>query len=151
MIAEDDPLVRGMVAEFLRDQGYLVLEAENGERALQLAATVKTVDVLITDVVMPRVDGVELLRRFRFIHPMTPALVVSGSVPDLNAIVEGFDRCDTLAKPFLLLNLLKKVRALLGSGGSLPEMGDAMCPPSGGILPGATGEGLGEPDCPTPG
>jgi DNA-binding response OmpR family regulator len=113
IIADDDPLIRGFEADFLATQGYEVVQAGNGEEALRLATAAQTVSLLITDFVMPGIDGVELIRRFRATHSETPVLMVSGSLSDVGAIVECFDRCDTLAKPFLLDSLLEKVRSLV--------------------------------------
>src|SRR5580693_6400639 len=100
LVADDDPAIRGMEAEFLLGLGYNVLEAEDGESALQLAAGAKSVDLLITDFVMPGIDGLQLIRRLRDMYPDVPVLMVSGSLADVGAIVETFDHCETLGKPF---------------------------------------------------
>ena len=71
LLAEDEPLVRSMVATVLRDQGYEVLEASNGEEALRVARGPlgENIHLLLTDVVMPVVGGPELAENMRMMHP----------------------------------------------------------------------------------
>jgi DNA-binding NtrC family response regulator len=79
------------------------------------------IHLLITDLVMPEIDGLELTRRFRAVHPKIPVLVVSGSLPLLHARSElDLDRFDFLAKPFHFSELLHKVRTLLDTTAPLP-------------------------------
>src|ERR1035441_4024722 len=79
LVVDDDPLVRDVETQVLRLQGYTVLEAENAAEALRLAREASAIHLLITDFWMPEVDGLELTRRFRAVHPETPVLMVSGS------------------------------------------------------------------------
>lgn len=66
LIAEDEPAVRSLLANLLRQQGYRVLTAENGEQALELARSYPgTIDLLISDVVMPKLNGIDLARTLR--------------------------------------------------------------------------------------
>lgn len=70
---------------------------------------------------MPEVDGLELTRRFRAVHPKTPVLMVSGSLPVLRARSEpDLDHFAFLAKPFHFDELLRKVRTLLDAAAPLP-------------------------------
>jgi DNA-binding NtrC family response regulator len=70
---------------------------------------------------MPEIDGLELTRRFRTLHPRTPVLMVSGSLPLLQARSEmDIDRFDFLAKPFQFSELIHKVRVLLDTFAPLP-------------------------------
>ena len=85
LVVDDEPLVRDMETQILRLQGYTVLEAENAAEALRLAARPPAIHLLITDFSMPEVDGLELTRRFREVHPKTPVLMVSGSLPLIRA------------------------------------------------------------------
>ena len=78
-------MVRDVETQILRLQGYTVLEAESAAEALRVAAATATIHLLITDLMMPEVDGLELTRRFRAVHPKTPVLMVSGSLPLLRA------------------------------------------------------------------
>jgi DNA-binding NtrC family response regulator len=70
---------------------------------------------------MPEVDGLELTRRFRAVHPKTPVLMVSSSLPLLRARSEmDMDRFAFLAKPFQFSELIHKVRVLLDTAAPLP-------------------------------
>ena len=110
-----------METQILRLQGYTVLEAESAAEALRVAASAVTIHLLITDLMMPEVDGLELTRQFRAVHPKTPVLMVSGSLPVLRArSVPDMERFAFLAKPFQFNELLHKVRTLLDDTAPLP-------------------------------
>ena len=81
LLAEDDPTVRRFVLSVLEDQGYHVLAAENGIKALELCAGhAGSIDALVTDVVMPELNGRELAQRARLIRPELKVLFVSGYI-----------------------------------------------------------------------
>ena len=121
LVVDDDPMVRDLETQVLRVQGYKVLEAVGAAEALRLAGQTATIHLLITDLVMPEVDGLELTRRFRAVHPKTPVLMVSGSLPLLRARCEmDMDRFAFLAKPFQFSELIHKVRVLLDTAAPLP-------------------------------
>ena len=114
-------MVREFEAQILRLEGYALLEAESAAEALRLADETSAIHLLVTDLAMPEVDGLELTRRFRAVHPETPVLMVSGSLPLLSARNElELDRFDFLAKPFQFNELLHKVRKLLDATAPLP-------------------------------
>jgi len=121
LLVEDEESVRQLVRETLEAQGYKILEAENGEEALQIANTHSDIDMLITDVVMPGMGGRELSARLCASHPHTKLLYLSGYTED--AIVhEGVLEPGTafLQKPFTLQTLTRKVREVLGSERAQP-------------------------------
>jgi two-component system cell cycle sensor histidine kinase/response regulator CckA len=121
LVVDDDPIVREVEVQVLRVQGYTVLEAENAAEALRVAASIAPIHLLITDLVMPEIDGLELTRRFREVHPTTPVLMVSGSLPVLRVRSEpDLERFDFLAKPFQFHELIHKVRTLLDATAPLP-------------------------------
>ncbi|HWW02568.1 MAG TPA: response regulator [Candidatus Acidoferrum sp.] len=120
LVVDDDPMIRCLAANVLSSQGYKVLQADSASEALRLAGTTATIDLLLTDFAMPEVDGLELTRRFRAVHPETPVLMVSGSLPLLHDRIEHLDRFDFLAKPFKFDELLHKVQALLEATAPLP-------------------------------
>ena len=121
LVVDDDPLVLDVEVQILRQEGYTVLQAASATEALGLAATTATIDLLITDLLMSEVDGLELTRRFRAMHPKTPVLMVSGSLPLLRVrIALDLERFDFLAKPFLFNELLRKVHKLLAAAASVP-------------------------------
>jgi PAS domain S-box-containing protein len=115
LLVEDDPLVRKLTARSLRDAGYQVLEAADGEEAWGLAAgRVGELDLVITDLVMPRMGGKDLADRLRKERPGVGILLVSGyteHAADLQALfAEG---CQFLQKPFAPTTLARRVRELL--------------------------------------
>ena len=121
LVVDDDPMVRDLETQVLRVQGYKVLEAECAAEALRMAGETATIHLLITDLVMPEVDGLELTRRFRAVHPKPPVLMVSSSLPLLRARSEmDMDRFAFLAKPFQFSELIHKVRVLLDTAAPLP-------------------------------
>ncbi len=115
LVAEDDESVRAMVDRILRGLGYQVIVASNGREAFAAAASHEgTIDVLITDVVMPGVNGFELARQLRETRPSIAVLLVSGDV-DADAIRSGAVESGEvlLEKPFGPPELARAVRAAL--------------------------------------
>ena len=80
LIVEDDVLIRVLLADELRDAGLRVIEAANADEALSIFEAGAQVDLLFTDVQMPgSIDGVELARRIKTIHPALPIILTSGN------------------------------------------------------------------------
>jgi CheY-like chemotaxis protein len=114
LVVEDEPAVRRAVQRNLERLGYRVLAACDGEDALRLAATLDGVDLLLTDVVMPGVDGPELACRLRDRWPDLPVLFVTGYSADRlerTGAVSSTDR--VLEKPYQLAELTRTIRAML--------------------------------------
>ncbi len=116
LLVEDEESVRQLVRETLESKGYNILEADNGDAALQIVADYSgKIDMLITDVVMPGMSGRELSAKLCASYPQTKVLYLSGYTED--AIVhEGVIDPDTafLQKPFTLQALSRKVREVMG-------------------------------------
>jgi DNA-binding response OmpR family regulator len=82
LYAEDDALLSEVTAENLMDMGYDVTMAADGQFALDIAATSEIpFDMLLTDLHMPRVGGMELIERLRAVSPALPVVVLSGNPP----------------------------------------------------------------------
>jgi PAS domain S-box-containing protein len=115
LLVEDDEAVRNVARATLRLQGYEVLEAESGEAARRLAAEyLHRIDLILTDVMMPGLDGPSLVEQLRVTRPAMKALFISGYAE--RAIVQhGFipDGTPFLEKPFTPAQLLRRMRALL--------------------------------------
>jgi CheY-like chemotaxis protein len=117
LIVEDESAVRRMAARALAGQGYTILEAENGAEALAvLARTAGPVDLVLTDVVMPILNGRELGERLAADRPELRVLFMSGYTDD-DVVRRGLLRPGVpfLQKPFMPADLSRKVRAVLDS------------------------------------
>ena len=116
LLAEDEAVVRDMVGMVLRELGYKVQEAANGEEALRILEEngKQKIDLLITDLVMPRMGGKELAARVQAAHPNTKILFISGYTGEL-VIRQGELEPGTafLQKPFVPSVLARKVREIL--------------------------------------
>jgi CheY-like chemotaxis protein len=115
LLVEDDNRVREYAARVLRKGGYEVLEASNPAQALQLSKEdAERVDALVTDVVMPGIDGFELADRLRSAHSDLRVLYISG-YPKESMRRRGLriDQRGLLEKPFSAAHLLRRVREVL--------------------------------------
>jgi signal transduction histidine kinase/ActR/RegA family two-component response regulator len=115
LIVEDEEIVRELVCAVLTEKGYNVLCAENGGRGLKAAADYRgTIDLLITDVIMPDMNGPELARRLHESRPETRVLFVSGySDNDIADHGELPTDIHFLEKPFTPETLSRKVQSVL--------------------------------------
>ncbi|HKU56290.1 MAG TPA: response regulator [Gaiellaceae bacterium] len=116
LVSDDEDDVRDLVVYRLSRSGYDVVEALDGEEAFRLA-TEQTPDLIVLDVMMPRVDGYELTRRLRA-EPATsrvPVILLTARTQE-NDVSQGFEAGadDYLKKPFNPDELLARVRAVLG-------------------------------------
>ncbi len=115
LIAEDEDSVRAVAAAALERRGYRVLTACDGESALQLAREFPdAIDLLLTDVVMPRMNGHELATRITQLRPTVRVLFASGYTDDAS-LLRGIrtDELSFLQKPFTAVELLRRVRSVL--------------------------------------
>jgi PAS domain S-box-containing protein len=115
LVAEDEDAVRSMVREALEARGYRVLVARNGVEALEMARRYGDyIDLLLTDVVMPQMNGAELAQRLSHMRPGLRVLFVSGYTDDAvirHGVLEA--RTAFLQKPFSLDVLARTVREVL--------------------------------------
>jgi two-component system cell cycle sensor histidine kinase/response regulator CckA len=118
MLVEDDDPVRIFGARALRNKGYKVIEARSGEAALNLIRNdAETIDLLITDVVMPHMDGPALVREVREIHPEMRVIFISGYTEDaFRQHLDSDGGIEFLPKPFSLKELAAKVRDVFAVG-----------------------------------
>jgi CheY-like chemotaxis protein len=112
LVADDDDSIRDLVSTILEEQGYEVLEARDGVEALRLADERDgKIDLLVSDFVMPGMNGRELADRFREEHPRTTVMHMSGFVDSSVGSLEPSE--PFLAKPFSPSELIRLVRELL--------------------------------------
>jgi DNA-binding NtrC family response regulator len=109
LIVEDEPILRITIADALRKEGWDVDVAEDGEKALR-AFGQHLHDVVLTDLLMPRMDGMELLRRVKSMQPDTTVVIITahGTVETaVEAMREG--AADFITKPFSMVQLLLRL------------------------------------------
>ncbi|MGH7527971.1 MAG: response regulator [Gemmatimonadales bacterium] len=111
LVVDDEPMIRRFAAQVLEQEGYVVLEASDGAQALDLirAATVP-LGVVVTDIVMPGLNGVELLQVVATSHPDLPFILMTGYATAQLTEMGIAPPCATLAKPFPAERLLEEVR-----------------------------------------
>jgi DNA-binding response OmpR family regulator len=117
LVVEDDAVIQRLIGTMLDGVGYSVVFAVDGEAGLE-AFNSSGFDLIITDNNMPKVSGVEMIRRLRETHPHLPVILISGEIPrhlqDLTALLTpGI----ALEKPFSMAQLLGHVRAQLVAAG----------------------------------
>ena len=116
LAADDDPDIRELVAFRLERSGYTVLQAADGEEALALALE-HTPDLAVLDVMMPKMDGFEVVRRLRAEEATKrmPIIMLTARAQDSD-VEEGFESGadDYLRKPFSPQELRARVQAILG-------------------------------------
>jgi CheY-like chemotaxis protein len=116
LLVEDEPAVRELSARVLRELGYTVLEAEDGEVGLKLAQEFKggVIDIIVTDIVMPRMGGKALADQIRTYRPDIKVLFASG-YPDRALVSDEVinHTASFLQKPFTPSSLARKVREVL--------------------------------------
>jgi CheY-like chemotaxis protein len=119
LLAEDEPLVRNFVAHLLREQGYTVLEAANGFEAINIGKkyTDQEIHLVLTDIVMPLMSGIELMEQLRAGHPIARVLFMSGYSDRTHANSAWLDQDNQsisfIQKPFKPAVLIRKVREVL--------------------------------------
>jgi two-component system cell cycle sensor histidine kinase/response regulator CckA len=114
LVVDDEVSVRAPIARMLKHLGYFVLEASNGEDALQVISEYGgPVHLVISDVRMPEMDGAELAEMLRSAFSDMRLLLISGVGAHAIDISQQIEGCRFLAKPFTLEELAVTVRSLL--------------------------------------
>jgi two-component system cell cycle sensor histidine kinase/response regulator CckA len=113
LLVEDEAMVRAVAERALARQGYTVLTAENGEAALELLASSEKPDLLITDVVMPTMDGPTMVRHARKRYPDLRIIFMSGYAEEQLRKSIDLDNVAFLPKPFSVQQLAEAARTVL--------------------------------------
>jgi CheY-like chemotaxis protein len=114
LAVEDEGLVRMLIVETLESEGYAVLEAPDGEAALSLVQSTPDLDLIVTDVRMPKMDGFQLAHAARRERPSLNLLFVTGYLG--TEIPKEFSADKILQKPFDPDRLAAAVREILAKG-----------------------------------
>jgi len=123
LVAEDDPALRKLIRITLEHKSYKVLEAKDGREALSICeGYAGPIDLIVTDLVMPRLTGLQLKEKAVVLRPKTKFLLISGYADDsVNKIGELASNSDFLEKPFLPNELATRVSELLSEDADKPQ------------------------------
>lgn len=129
LLVEDDPSISEMVRDYLQKENYTVVCAFDGEEALHRVSR-ETFDLILLDLMLPKLDGIELLKAIRSKH-LLPVLIMSAKDSDVDkALGLGFGADDYIAKPFSMIELSARVKAALRRAqlysGSSQEQGSSL-------------------------
>ncbi len=123
LVVDDEPAVRGLIAAGLELAGYRILTAGDGAEALKLLEAGEVVDLMVTDLTMPGLDGLTLIRAARARHPRLPVILLTGYAGDAAALEPGTAEGAPfvlLRKPVTETHLAERVASLLGPAAEQP-------------------------------
>jgi CheY-like chemotaxis protein len=114
LVVEDEPVVRGVILEMLAEQGYRTLEAVDGPSGLRILRANERIDLLVTDVGLPGMNGRQLADQARETRPGLKILFITGYAESV-AIADGFLQpgMEMITKPFDLENLSQRIRKMV--------------------------------------
>jgi two-component system cell cycle sensor histidine kinase/response regulator CckA len=115
LVAEDEPSVRDLILTTLRRNGFSALSAADGREAMQLIEVAgRRIDLVVSDVVMPGIDGVELAKLARATRPSLPIILMSGYGQWQLPPDSGLGDVHRLEKPFTARQLTSAIQVALG-------------------------------------
>ena len=115
LLVEDEDMVRAVAERALTRAGYTVVTAANGEEGLERIAAMEAIDLLVSDVVMPTLDGPAMVTAIRLDRPSLPVLFMSGYAEEQLRKSIDLDRVSFLPKPFSVAQLTETVARVLAS------------------------------------
>jgi two-component system cell cycle sensor histidine kinase/response regulator CckA len=115
LLVEDEPMVRAVAERALTRHGYTVITADNGEEALEVIARGEEIDLLVSDVVMPGMDGPTMVDEARKQRPDLKVLFMSGYAEEQLRDSIGVDNAHFLPKPFSVQELAEAAKRALGA------------------------------------
>ena len=120
LLVDDEAGVRTLIAEILRDAGYDVTEAKDGVQGLEQIRTDPSIDIVISDVGMPRMNGVDMIKQARVGRPELEVLFITGYAQKSVFLEDQLDhRTYLLTKPFAMDALLQRVADILSAGSQI--------------------------------
>jgi len=116
LIIDDDTAIRSVFEQLLQSKGYSVETASEGKAGLEKMHARKP-DLIITDIMMPEMDGLEVVQRIRDEHPKLPVIAISGGMQTTSMnflpLAERFGACKVFEKPIALAKLVEAIENLL--------------------------------------
>jgi CheY-like chemotaxis protein len=114
IVVDDDAAVRRIASRILSEEGFSVLEASDGDEAIRLAEQLgHSIGLVVSDIVMPRLNGIELLERLSRLLPSLPVVLMSGYTSNELMSRALVAPCGILRKPFAPEALIDEVRRCL--------------------------------------
>src|SRR5918992_2521512 len=118
LVVDDETAVRRFAVRVLQRDGFDVLEATDGAEALELVRSQKaSIDAIVSDIVMPRLNGVELMQAVSLSHPQLPVILMSGYATAALSELGIATPCSILTKPFPAERLLAEVQRCVSRRG----------------------------------
>jgi DNA-binding response OmpR family regulator len=131
LLVEDEHLLRGLIAQFLRGEGFEVIEAADGSQGVSYFASMRPFAVVLLDLNLPLLPGVEVCRRIKSEQPSQPVIICSAAILESHiAKLNELKVNQFLSKPYHPLDLLDRIDA---------EMSPALRPESAGPVPPSRG------------
>ena len=115
LVAEDEAMLRAVVRETLRRSGFHVLEAADGADGLEILKSATPIDLLLTDIKMPRLNGYQLAEACLSLRPATRVILMTGYADEMVPDAIRAASIPVLRKPFDFANLAKSVREAIES------------------------------------
>jgi DNA-binding NtrC family response regulator len=117
LVIDDDDQIREMIRVVLEDEGYTVYLSSDGDEVTEMYKD-DPVDLIITDIIMPEKDGMEIISQFRKEHPNVKIIAISGGgkikAESYLVAAESLGALKTLSKPFDIMELVDIVKSLIG-------------------------------------
>ncbi len=114
LLAEDDDMIREFIINTLKQNGYEVISAEDGLKALELFSKNDDITLVLSDLIMPKMSGMELIKKVKMIRPDVKILAMTGySEEVLEDKIESIEDYPLLEKPFTALKLIETVKKLI--------------------------------------
>jgi DNA-binding response OmpR family regulator len=133
LLVEDEHLLRGLIAQFLRGEGFEVIEAADGSQGVNLFRCMRPFDVILLDLNLPEIPGVEVCRRIKSEQPSQPVIICSAAIIDAHlAKLRELNVQQFLTKPYHPRDLLDCIDAEIART-------DASCPRARRLAPIAHG------------
>ena len=131
LVVDDESRMRKLIRDFLEREGYQILEAADGVEALDIFYAEKNIDLILLDVMMPRMDGWQVCKEVRE-YSKVPIMMLTARAEEQNEL-KGFELGvdEYISKPFSPRILVARVGAILRRAGANPETGDVL--EAGGI------------------
>lgn len=121
LVVDDEKLIRDVIREYLVNEGYKVLEASNGKDAIEKVQAYKNIDLIIMDIMMPKLDGFSAVKEIKNFSSV-PVIMLSARSEEYDKL-SGFDLGidDYITKPFSPKELVARVKAVLKRNGNLTK------------------------------